>query len=116
VLPSKCRVFGNETSAVEKREDSAIVSAEIVAASDTKALHFGLQSSSFQCEALCGPVWTRDDTVRFPQNADDMLPFGVVERMVISSERYFIVDLVFFQRNPQHGSFTEDDGAFHEVL
>ena len=100
VVPSICRDVGSGHRQRGRWNDLAL-SGLIVVSSDAEALHFGLQGSAFQSETLCSPILTRDDAVGFREDSDDVLPFSIVEGVVLAIGTA-VLGLDFFQRNPQH--------------
>jgi hypothetical protein len=51
-------------------------------AGDFEALHFRLQGGAFKAKPVSGPARPGQQTSGFTENAEDVLAFGIVERMV----------------------------------
>ena len=48
-------------------------------ACDTEFLHAGLERRAFQAEAMGRTIGAADHTVRVAEDAEDVLPFGILQ-------------------------------------
>src|SRR5450432_4895024 len=83
----------------EMGTSSFLSGSKVVAAGDLQALHLGLQGGAFQAETMGGAVGAGKGASSFAQDAENVLPLGVVQAMIERGRRGGDFFFQFRQRN-----------------